>query len=88
MIIDSSEVVAILTRESDVGRYEMVVATAPNCRMSVINMLEAAIVVEARGGVAAGHELDVFLDKAGYKFILDGALDMYEARCMPNDQFH
>lgn len=32
--------------------------------MSVINMLEASIVVEARGGVAAGHELDAFLDRA------------------------
>lgn len=65
MIVDSSAVVAILNRESDAGRYETAVATAPHCRMSVINMLEASIVVEARGGVAAGHELDAFLDGAG-----------------------
>ena len=65
MIVDSSAVVAILNRESDAGRYETAVASTPHCRMSVINMLEAAIVVEARGGVAAGHELDAFLDGAG-----------------------
>lgn len=65
MIVDSSAVVAILNREPDAGRYETAVATAPHCRMSVINMLEAAIVVEARGGAAAGHELDAFLDRAG-----------------------
>ncbi|MDE0145447.1 MAG: type II toxin-antitoxin system VapC family toxin [Nitrospira sp.] len=65
MIVDSSAVVAILNREPDAGRYETAVATAPNCRMSVINMLEAAIVVEARGGAAAGHELDAFLDRVG-----------------------
>ena len=65
MIVDSSAVVAILNRESDGGRYETAIATAPDCRMSVINMLEASIIVEARGGVAAGHELDAFLDRAG-----------------------
>lgn len=65
MIVDSSAVVAILNREPDAGRYENAVATAPNCRMSVINMLEVAIVVEARGGAAAGHELDAFLSRAG-----------------------
>lgn len=65
MIVDSSAVLAILNREPDAGRYETAVATVPNCRMSVINMLEAAIVVEARGGAAAGHELDAFLDRAG-----------------------
>ena len=65
MIVDSSAVAAILNREPDAGRYETAVATAPHCRMSVINMLEASIVVEARGGAAAGHELDAFLDRAG-----------------------
>ena len=28
-------------------------------------MLEASIVLEGRGGAAAGHELDVFLERAG-----------------------
>ena len=65
MIVDSSAVLAVLYREADAARYETAIATAPNCRMSVINMLEAAIVVEARGGAAAGHELDAFLNRVG-----------------------
>ena len=64
MIIDSSAVLAVLYREPDAERCETAIATAPNCRMSVANMLEASIVVEGRGGAAAGHELDLFLDSA------------------------
>ena len=33
--------------------------------MSVANVLEASIVVEGRGGEAAGHEFDAFLNRAG-----------------------
>ena len=64
MIVDSSAVLAILYREPDVERYETAITTAPECRMSAANVLEVSIVVEGRGGEAAGHELDVFLDKA------------------------
>ena len=32
--------------------------------MSVVNVLEVTIVVEARGGAEAGHELDLFLERA------------------------
>ena len=64
MIVDSSAVLAVLYREPDAERYERVIAESPNCRMSVANMLEASIVLEGRGGTAAGHELDVFLQSA------------------------
>ena len=37
--------------------------------MSAANLLETAIVVESRGGLAAGHELDVFLEKAGIELV-------------------
>ena len=33
--------------------------------MSAVNVLETSIVVEGRGGTAAGHELDTFLERAG-----------------------
>ena len=65
MIVDSSAVVAILNREPDSEYYEMAIASAPMCHMSIANALEASIVVEGRGGSAAGHELDQFLDTAG-----------------------
>ncbi len=65
MIVDSSALLAVLFREEDAERCEKVIAGAPNCRMSVVNLLEVFIVVESRGGTAAGQECDAFLDKAG-----------------------
>ena len=69
MIIDSSAVLAVLYREPDAERYETAIATAQNCRMSVANVLETSIVVEGRGGAAAGHEFDAFLDRAGIALV-------------------
>ena len=65
MIVDSSAVLAILFGERDAGHYEKTIAAALTCRMSAANLLETAIVVESPGGMAAGHELDVFLERAG-----------------------
>ena len=65
MIVDSSALIAVVNRESDAGRYEEAMLTAPHCRMSVANFLETTMVVESRGGVAAGHELDIVLVRAG-----------------------
>lgn len=64
MIVDTSAVMTILFGESDADRYDKAIAEAPRCRMSVVNFLEAAIVVESRSGAAAGHELDAFLEEA------------------------
>ena len=65
MIVDSSALIAVVNRESDAERYEEAMLTAPHRRMSVANILETTMVVESRGGVAAGHELDVVLVRAG-----------------------
>lgn len=65
MIVDSSALLAVLLREPDSERYETAIATAAGCRMSAVNLLETSMVVEGRGGAAAGHELDVFLERAG-----------------------
>ena len=65
MIADTSALLAILLRESDAARFEQLIATTANCRMSTANILEAAIVIEARGGMEAGIELDAFLASAG-----------------------
>ena len=69
MIIDSSAVLAVLFGEADAETYEQSIAMASPCRMSVANVLETSIVVESRGGEAAGHELDVFLERAGIELI-------------------
>ena len=64
MIVDSSAVLAVLYRDPDAERFETAIASVPSSRMSVANALEASIVVEGRGGMAAGHALDLFLKEA------------------------
>ena len=69
MIVDSSALLAVLYREPDAERYETAIAAAPYCCMSVANVLEVSIVAEARGGSAAGHDLDAFLESAEIELI-------------------
>ena len=54
----------MLSREFESAEFEQRIATTPKNRMSVANVLAAAIVVESRGGVDAGNELDAFLESA------------------------
>ena len=67
MIVDSSALLAILCRETDAPRYERAIARAVDCRMSVANALEAAMVLESRGGPEAGRELDRYLEEVGIR---------------------
>ncbi len=69
MIVDTSALLAILSREFDAERYETVLLTAVPCRMSSANVLEASIVIESRGGAEAGHELDAFLTHSGIELV-------------------
>lgn len=78
MIVDSSALLAVLYREQDAERYEKAIASAAYPRMSVANVLETSIVLEGRGGEAAGHELDLFLRDAEIELAPVG-LDHLEA---------
>ena len=69
MIIDTSAILAVLLGEPDAKRYEDAIAAAWPRRMSVVALLEAAMVVESRGGVTAGHELDVAAGKAAVELV-------------------
>ncbi len=69
MIIDTSAVLAILFGEADAVRYEDTIAAAWPRRMSAVALLEVAMVVEGRGGAAAGQVLDTFLEKASVEFV-------------------
>ena len=64
VIIDMSAIHTILLGEPDAKRYEEAIAGAWPRRMSVVSLVEAAMVVESRGGTAAGHALDMLLEKA------------------------
>lgn len=65
MIVDTSAVMTVMFDEEDSESYDEAIAQAASCRMSVVNFLEAAIVLESRRGPTAGHELDAFLKEAG-----------------------
>ena len=69
MIVDTSAVLAVLFGEPDAERYERAIAGASRCRMSVASFLEAAIVLESRTSAAAGHELDIFVERAPIELV-------------------
>lgn len=64
MIIDTSALVAILLAESDATQYEWKISMAWPRRMSMVALLEATMVIEGRGGPAAGRDLDLFVQEA------------------------
>ncbi len=69
MIVDTSVLLAVLFNETDAESYASIFARNSSCRMSAASFLEAAIVVESRGGAEAGYELDIFLDRAGIEVV-------------------
>ena len=69
MIVDSSALLAVLFREPDAERYVTALAAAPACHMSLANVFETSIVWEGRGGPAAGHELDLFMEQVGIEMV-------------------
>ena len=56
-----SAVLAVLFGEPDAGRYEKAIAEAWPRRMSAVGLLEAAMVVESRGGIGQPHTLHITL---------------------------
>lgn len=69
MIVDTSALLAILLGEPDAGRYERAIAKASRCSMSTASLLEASIVVESRGGVSGGHQLDVLVERGPIELV-------------------
>ncbi len=69
MIVDTSAVLGVLFDEPDAERFTRSIAEAPACRMPTANFLEAALVVEGRAGMAGGHELDLFIERAAIELV-------------------
>lgn len=61
MIVDTSAVMTILFGEPGSNHYDEAIARSPRCRMSIVNFLEAAMVLEGRRGTVAGDQLDDYL---------------------------
>lgn len=80
MIIDTSAVLAVLLGEPDAGQYEETIARTLPRRMSAVGLLEAAIVLESRGGMAAADELELFLQTAEVELVAVTAEQAQAAR--------
>ena len=80
MIVDTSAVLAVLFDEPDAERFTRAMAEAHHCRMSTANFLEAAFVVEGRAGMAGGHELDIFIERAAIELVPVSVEHMQAAR--------
>ena len=64
MIVDSSALVALLFDEPDAQKFETAIAQARSCRISAVNYVEAAIVVESQSNTG-GRQFDALLRRAG-----------------------
>jgi ribonuclease VapC len=64
MVIDTSGILAILQDEPERRAFNEAIEAAPVVTISVANLMESSIVVEARFGPAGGLALDRFLETA------------------------
>ena len=69
MIIDTSAVMTILFGEIGSERYDGTIAEAAPCRMSIVNFVEAAMVLEGRSGTPAGQALDDYLAASNIELV-------------------
>jgi len=73
MVLDSSAVLAILFDETERGAFTQAIERDPRRLMSAGNVLESALVAEARKGEPAGRELDLLLHRADIQVVpVDG----------------
>ena len=64
MVIDSSALLAILLDEPDSDRMIAAMERDQRRMLSAVQLLESAIVIEAKKGAAGGRELDLLLHRA------------------------
>lgn len=69
MILDSSAVVAILRKEADAARYSDCIDGAEERRISAVNWVESAVVINGDRDPANRRALDVFIAEAGVEIV-------------------
>lgn len=60
MILDSSAIVAVLRAEEYASNYAQAIASAPKCRVSAVNYVEAAVVIDSSRDPVASRRFDDF----------------------------
>ena len=69
MVIDTSALLAILLNEPERRRFNELIAASGKRLLSAASLVEAGMVLEVRGGEAAGRELDLFLHRARFEVV-------------------
>ena len=69
MVVDTSALIAILFGESETKAFVQALVSDPKKMISAFNILESAIVVEAKKGEAGGRELDLLVHRARIEII-------------------
>ena len=64
MVLDTSALLAVLLNEPDAEPLRRAIEADPIRLLSAANLVETAIVIEARVGEAGGRELDLLVHKA------------------------
>jgi len=80
VVIDSSTVLAILLQEPDAESYAQAISDDPTHLMSAFSFLEASVVIAARKGPAAVHELDLLIHRARIEVVSFNAEQAEAAR--------
>lgn len=69
MVIDSSALLAILQDEPERRALVEIIESADRRCLSVVNLVEASIVLETRRGPDAGRLLDTLVERAGIEVV-------------------
>jgi ribonuclease VapC len=64
MILDCSAIIAILLQEPDAARFAKAIESAPVRRISAVNYIEAAAVIDAERDSIASRRFDDLLQRA------------------------
>ena len=80
MVIDTSALIAILLNEAETEAFAKAIAADPKRLISAFNLIEAAIVIEAKKGEAGGIELDLLLHRARMEIVAISAEQVELAR--------
>ena len=69
IVVDTSAFLAVLLREEDAELYARAIADADACILSAVSLLEACLVVTARGAGVVIADIDDLLQRAGIAVI-------------------
>lgn len=69
MVIDTSALLAILLGEAEAEQMVAAIERDQRRMLSAVQLLEAAVVIEAKKGAAGGRELDLLLHRAQVQIV-------------------